>query len=275
MPEIKLSTSFLRDVFQLSKEVQKETFDFIDKITNNHPSKIPGLNYEKMQSTSSGLSIYSARINDKYRALIHEENKELHLLKIANHDPIYDSTRKIDALSIMKTNNISISTKSAKDLGKLFAGISNKEFEKLGVKSDKELKTIRSINTDAEYYKLKEAKVFPEIVFDNLDLVLAELSVNELVSDYRNRYKKAMAILMENVIEPALKHPDLDPEIKSHVQSTKERLKKKESLEEIIFFYNDALDAKTGKAIVEEFRKRGLHAFEDYKDEILKIARGF
>ena len=32
MPEIKLSTSFLRDVFQLSKEVQKETFDFIDKI---------------------------------------------------------------------------------------------------------------------------------------------------------------------------------------------------------------------------------------------------
>ena len=57
----------------------------------------------------------------------------------------YDSTRKIDALSIMKTNNISISTKSAKDLGKLFAGISNKEFEKLGVKSDKELKTIRSI----------------------------------------------------------------------------------------------------------------------------------
>lgn len=275
MSEIKLSTSFLRDIFQLSKEIQKETFDFIDKITNNHPSKISGVNYEKMQNTSSGLSIYSARINDKYRALIHEENNELHLLKIANHDPTYDSTRKIDVLSIMKTNNISISNKDAKDLGKLFAGISNKEFEKLGIKTEKELKTIRSINTEAEYNKLKEAKVFSDIVFENLDLVLAELSVNELVSDYRARYKKAMSMLMENVIEPALNHPELDPEIKSHVQSTKERLKKKESLEEIIFFYNDALDAKTGKRIVEEFRKNGLHAFEDYQDEILKIARGF
>ena len=79
MPEVKISTAFLRDVFELSKEIQKETFDFIDKISKNHPSGIPGLNYEKMQNTASGLNIYSARINLKYRALIHEEKNELHL----------------------------------------------------------------------------------------------------------------------------------------------------------------------------------------------------
>lgn len=57
MSEVKLSTSFLRDLFELSKEVQKEAFDFIDKITINHPSGIPSLNYEKMQNTTFGLSI--------------------------------------------------------------------------------------------------------------------------------------------------------------------------------------------------------------------------
>ena len=274
MPEVKISTDFLRDVFELSKEVQKETFDFIDKISKNHPSGIPGLNYEKMQNTTSGLSIYSARINLKYRALIHEENNELHLLKIANHEPTYDSVSKIDVLSIMKSNNLSFSTKSTSDLGKLFAGISNKEFEKVGIKTEKELSTIRKINTEAEYNKLKEEKVFSDIVFDNLDFVLAEYSINELVSNYRTRYKKAKDILMNNVIEPALNHEDLDPDIKQRVHNTKTRLLQKESLEEIIYFYNDALEARSGKTIVEEFRKHKLHAFEDYQDEIIKIAKG-
>lgn len=274
MPEVKISTAFLRDVFELSKEIQKETFDFIDKISKNHPSGIPGLNYEKMQNTTSGLAIYSARINLKYRALIHEDNNELHLLKIANHEPTYDSVTKIDVLSIMNSNHLSFSTKSTSDFGKLFAGISNKEFEKVGIRNEKELATIRKINTEAEYNKLKEEKVFSDIVFDNLDLILAELNINELLTDYRTRYKKAISILMDNVIEPALNHEDLDLEIKKRVENTKTRLLQKESLEEIVFFYNDALQARSGKSIVEEFRKHKLHAFEDYENEIIRIAKG-
>lgn len=274
MPEVKISTDFLRDIFELSKEVQKETFDFIDKISKKHPSGIPGLNYEKMQNTASGLSIYSARINLKYRALIHEEKNELHLLKIANHDPTYDSVSKIDVLSIMKKNEISVSSKSTGDLGKLFAGLSNAEFRKLGIKTEVELATIRQINTESEYNKLKSEKVFSNIVFDNLDLVLAEFSTNKLVSDYRTRYKRAISILLDNVIEPALNHEDLDPEIKKRVENTKTRLLQKESLEEIVFFYNDALQARSGKTIVEEFRKHKLHAFEDYESEIIRIAKG-
>lgn len=273
MPEVKLSLSFLRDVFELSKEIQKQTFDFIDKISANHPSGIPGLNYEKMQNTTSGLSIYSARINDKFRVLLHEEKNELHLLKIANHDPTYDKVSKIDVLSIMKNNTLSISTKSDKDLGKLFAGISNKNLAKIGIKTEKELSIIRQINNEAEYNKLKEEGIFSKIVFDNLDFVLIKYNINELVQNYRDRYHKAMNLLLDNVINPALNHSDLDEEIKNHVQNTKDRLTNKESLQEIIFFYNDALEAKTGKKIVEEFRKHKLKAFEDYQDEILRIAK--
>lgn len=275
MQTIKLSSSFLRDVFDLPKEIQKTTFDFIDKITLEHPAKIPSLNYEKMQNTTSGLSIYSARINDKYRVLIHQENNELHLLKIGNHEPTYDSVKKINIISIMNIDNLSISKKDSSDLGKLFARISSKELEKVGIKNDKDIKVIRQINTEKEYYKLKEEKILSDIVFDNLDLLLAEININELVSNYRTRYKKAMSILLENVIQPALNHSDLDCEIKMLVQNTKDRLLKKESLEEIIYFYNDALDSKSGKKIVEEFRKHHLNAFEDYKTDILKIARGW
>ena len=124
------------------------------------------------------------------------------------------------------------------------------------------------------YNKLKSEKVFSNIVFDNLDLVLAEFSINKLVSDYRTRYKRAISILLDNVIEPALNHEDLDPEIKKRVENTKTRLLQKESLEEIVFFYNDALQARSGKTIVEEFRKHKLHAFEDYESEIIRIAKG-
>jgi len=159
-------------------------------------------------------------------------------------------------------------------LGKLFAGISNTEFKKLEIKTEEELSTIRQINTEAEYNKLKVEKLFFGIVFDNLDLILAEFSINELVSDYRIRYKKAIAILLDNVIEPAFNHKDLDPEIKKRVENTKTRLLQKESLEEIIFFYNDALQARSDKTIVEKFRKHKLHAFEDYENEIIKIAKG-
>lgn len=274
MPEVKLATSFLRDLFDLSKEVQKEAFDFIDQISNNHPSGIPGLKYEKMQNTTSGLSIYSARINQKYRALIHEEKNELHLLKIANHQNAYNAVNSVDVVSIMNVDNLVISNKSTKDFGKLFAGISNKELQKVGIKTESDLQTLRTINNEAEYNKLKQEKFFSDLVFENLDFIIAELSINELVTHYRDRYKKAMNLLLDNVIEPALKHPDLPDSIKLRVKNTKDRLTKKESLEEIIFFYNDALESNSGKNIVKEFRKLKLHAFEEYQEEILKIVRG-
>ncbi len=275
MSEIKISSSFLRNVFELPKNIQKEIFDFIDKITVNHPSKIPGLRYEKMQNTSSGLTIYSARITEKYRVLIHEDKNELHLLRIGNHEPTYDKVNKIDVLTIMNKNDISVSTRNDKDLGKLFAGVSNKEFAKLGIKTEPELKAIRSINTESEYNKLKETKMFSSIVFDNLDAVLAELSINELVSDYRTRYKKAKDLLFENVIEPGLRSTKITEETKKHIRSTKRRLEKKESLEEIIHFYYDALDSEVGQSIADEFHKNDLKAFEDFTNDILKIIKGY
>ena len=101
------------------------------------------------------------------------------------------------------------------------------------------------------------------------------VNIRELVSNYRDRYKKAMNLLLENVIEPGLRSTKISDETKKHIQSTKNRLEKKNSLEEIIHFYYDALDSKVGQSIADEFHKNGLKAFEDYTGDILRIVKGY
>ena len=184
MQTIKLSSSFLRDVFDLPKEIQKTTFDFIDKITLEHPAKIPSLNYEKMQNTTSGLSIYSARINDKYRVLIHQENNEFHLLKIGNHEPTYDSVKKINIISIMNIDNLSISKKDSSDLGKLFARISSKELEKVGIKNDKDIKVI----------VVQEASGNKQIFYDNNNALYNYFNIEIFGDNIQEEYEVANKI---------------------------------------------------------------------------------
>jgi hypothetical protein len=70
---------------------------------------------------------------------------------------------------------------------------------------------------------------------------------------------------------PALEHEDLDPDIKKSVKNTLQRLEKKETVKEIMNFFDDARDSKRGEEIVAEFRKHGLKAFEDIVEEVKKI----
>lgn len=228
----------------------------------------------KYYLTTSGKAIYSLRVNRKYRCLLNIDGDTVVFLKVANHEETYESVRKIDVLSIMNQSNVLVKNESVSFINNLFAGLSNFELNKLGIENENEIKAIRSITNESELKRLAEGKIITNQAFENLEMELIENDFNKLVSDYRDRYKRACDLLITNVIEPALAHEDLDEEIKVHVAHTKDRILSKGSLQEIINFYNDALMAKTGIAIKDEFYKHGLKAFEDYQEEILKIAKG-
>lgn len=146
---------------------------------------------------------------------------------------------------------------------------------KLGITNDYEISAIRKISNVTELKRLKKENIISEQAAENLEMALIENDFNMLVTDYRTRSKRACELLIKNVVEPALACDKLDPEIKSHVLHTKERLLEKESLQEILYYYNDALKGKTGKEIYSVFQSLGLKAFEDYQAEILNIAKGY
>lgn len=272
MPKINISTDFLRVIYKQPHEVQNLFFDRLDQLTLETTN---GMNTEKMYNTPSGKNIYSIRINDKYRALVHIDGDTWYFLNLANHEPAYDSVRKIDVLSILDESDKGLFKDTKKELKQLFAGMSNKEMNKLGVISDYEISAVRQITNITELKRLKEEKIISEQAFENLEMAHYENDFNALVSDYRKRYKKACSLLIENVIEPALACEKLDESIKEHVLHTKERLLEKGSLQEIIYYYNDALKGKTGQEIYSVFQSLGLKAFEDYQEEIIQIAKGY
>lgn len=76
---ISLSTTFLREVYQCPKEIQNQFFSQLDKLKTTTTN---GMNLEKMYQTNSGKSIYSLRVNDRYRCLVHLEGNTVFFLKI-------------------------------------------------------------------------------------------------------------------------------------------------------------------------------------------------
>lgn len=272
LPKINISTDFLRIIYKQPREVQNHFFDKLDQLSSTTTNS---MNTEKMYNTSSGKNIHSIRINEKYRALVHIEGDTWYFLNLANHEPAYDSVKKIDVLSILEVSDIGIIKDTQKDLKQLFAGLSNKEMNKLGVTTDYEISVIRKITNITELKRLKEENIISEQAAENLEMALIEKDFNLLVTDYRIRSKKACDLLIKNVVNPALACDKLDPDIKAHVLNTKERLLEKESLQEILYYYNDALEGKTGKEIYSVFQSLGLKSFEDYQEEILNIAKGY
>lgn len=91
MPKINISTDFLRLIYKQSREVQNQFFDKLDQLQAGATNS---MNTEKMYNTSSGKGIYSIRINDKYRALVHIDGENWYFLSLANHEPAYDSVKK-------------------------------------------------------------------------------------------------------------------------------------------------------------------------------------
>jgi hypothetical protein len=269
--KLALSLDFLDSFINLEKKIQKEVIKSIKKFIASPES--PGLNLEKL-GIEEGKTLYSIRIDKGCRGILLESDGIYHLLQVDTHDEAYDWADRKDIINKLKADIIHLFNNSRyKQIGsrsqKLFAHINAKELTALGVPLDK-IQIVRSINNPDDLQTVKE--LFDSNVFTNLEFLAIREKVNKLLLFEREGKKELVDFLDREVLNPGLEYPDLDEDVKASLADSSRRLHKMTSVNEVIYFFNQALDSKRGKIMYTELKKYNLPTFEDIADKFEEMA---
>lgn len=276
MSQIVICSTFFEAFGKLPSNAQKEVRSFFDKFSENRFRN--GTNYEKINMVE-GKQLSSARLNDRCRVILHEDQKEkkIYVLWVDyQHDDAYDWAKnktKLDlttaTITLMDTNEYFRRGLHTATSTNLFSGISSRDLKAIGVKLT-DIEIVRSIPDMKTLETYKD--YFEKNVFDNLEWLANDLHIRDLLEYNKQQRNAILDYINEKVFTPAINHPDLDEDIKESVRNTFERLKKKETTKEILDFFNDALDARRGKTIHDAFQKLGLLGFEEIANDVTKLA---
>ena len=269
---------FFDSFCKLPAIVQKKVRRFFNNFLENYFSN--GLNYEKLKYKAGDKQLYSARINEEYRVIIHEDKKEkkFYILWVDHHDEAYVwASRKkglnlstADIQVINRDDYLKKGLRTKKDTN-LFSRISNQNLKQFGIK-DSEIEIIRSIPDmkTLESYK----NIFDADVYENLEWIANDFHVNDIIAFNTSKRDELLDFIKEKVLLPAINCQELNEDIKASVEDTLKRLERKETVKEIFDFFEDALNARRGKAIYVEFKKLNLTSFEDIFSDVKKICHG-
>lgn len=270
-----ICSDFFDSFCKLPSKVQNKVRCFFENLLENNFSN--GLNYEKLNFKAVDKQLYSARIDEDYRVIIHEDKveKKLYILWVDHHDEAYDwasSKRNINLSSsdiqVLNTDDYLKKGLHTQKDSNLFSRISNKRLEQLGVKKS-EIELVRSI-PDMKALELYKDVLEPD-VYSNLEWIANDFHVHDIITYNNYKRDELFDLINEKVLMPAINCDSLNDDIKESVKNTFERLKKKETVKGIFDFFEDALAARRGKQIYEEFKKHKLTAFEDILSEVRKI----
>jgi len=268
--KIVISIEFIEDLIELPKNIQEKTIDFLYKFDKNPHS--PGINLEKINIVND-KQLYSVRIDLNYRGIVYkdEQNKLFHLLWVEHHHEVYGN---IDQKNDIKIGNLPVYNKDhyvklgiiKNKSNNLFSSVSRKELLSLGVE-ERYLTLVRSLPDIAALQQIKE--IFPNFVYSNLELKAYEFHVNEIKEENNRQKKYLINIFKEEILLPALA-PDsgLEQKIRESVKHTMEMIENKKSIHDIINFYEDALELKSGKYIHDKLKEKKLQTFEDIEPKI-------
>lgn len=279
MYKITIVPEFFDAFMDLSKDIQNKISDFFSEFPEN--PRNPGYHYEKLNGNVQGEVLHSARINKDCRIILYEDSKNqtFYVLDVDHHDSVYDD---ISRKSKIKNNSGNINIESdaellvkfknfKKSLGlkPLLESISALDLKNLGV-PEKLIPFVKSIASTKNLEQLEG--LVSENVLINLVMLAEGESINDLKSR-ENRIRKGLIFLInEKVLAPALKCSTLSQDIKESVQNTYNRIISKKTADGILDFFDDALNARRGKQIMDELHKNGLKAFEDIYEEVKEIA---
>ena len=278
MAEIIICSDFFESFSKLPASIQNKVRYFFDKFSENH--LMNGFNYEMLNKKVGDKQLYSARINQEYRTIIYEDKKEnkFYILWVDKHDDAYNWANSRTKLNLKDSNILVISKDEYLQKGlhtnkdsNLFSRISNRDLLKLGV-TEAELERIRSIPDmkTLESYQ----NTFSSEVYSNLEWIANGLHVRDVLEYQKYQKEEILDYIYEKVLSKALSCKELDQDIKDSVQNTYERLKRKESVKEIMDFFEDALLANRGRTIHDTFQKLGLQGFEEIADDVRKLYKG-
>ena len=270
-----ICSDFFDSFCKLPSKVQNKVRCFFESLLKNNFSN--GLNYEKLNLKAYDKQLYSARIDEDYRAIIHEDKleKKLYILWVDHHDEAYQwasSKRKINLSSsdiqVLNTDDYLKKGLHTQKNSNLFSRISNKQLQQLGVKQS-EIELIRSI-PDMKVLESYKNVLEPD-VYSNLEWIANDFHVHDIVTFNNYKRDELFDLINEKVLTPAINCDSLNGDIKESVKNTFERLKKKGTVKEIFDFFEDALTARRGKQVYEELKKHKLTAFEDILSDVRKL----
>lgn len=270
-----ICSDFFDSFCKLPSKVQNKVRCFFENLLENNFSN--GLNYEKLKFKTGDKQLYSARIDEEYRVIIHEDKteKKFYVLWVDHHDEAYDwaaHKRKINLSSsdiqVLNADDYLKKGLHTQKNSNLFSRISNKRLEQLGVKKS-EIELIRSIPDMKALESYKD--VLEPDVYSNLEWIANDFHVHDIITFNNYKRDELFDLINEKVLMPAINCDSLNDDIKESVKNTFERLKKKETVKGIFDFFEDALVARRGKQVYEELKKHKLMAFEDILSEVRKI----
>ena len=99
-----------------------------------------------------------------------------------------------------------------------------------------------------------------------------DASKNEINAENNRLKKELINIFKEEVLLPAL-DSDIEQGIKDDIRNTMDRIESKKSIQEIIFFYEDALKSIHGQFIRDKLNEKNLQSFEDIEPKIRDFIR--
>lgn len=275
MSELVICSDFFDSFGKLPGSAQNKVRNFFEKFASNNLAN--GFNYEKINSPAS-KQLYSARIDETYRVILHEDTKEhkFYILWVDHHDEAYAWANSRKSLDLTSANIVVMNKSDYVKKGlhtnkssNLFSSISTKDLMKLGL-TVVEIERVRSIPDMKTFEQYKD--LFAKDVYENLEWIANDCHVRDIIEINKNTKEAILDYIKEQVLIPALNCTELSEDIRASVQDTYERLELKNSTKEVLDFFDDALIARRGNIIHEEFKKLGLKGFEEIETNVKKLA---
>lgn len=182
---VAFADNFLNSFAVLPRQIQVKVTDFINKFRNN--PKTPGIHLEKLDNTQDE-KIYSARINDAYRAIlaIEEETNVYLVLWVDHHDEAYEWARRKKCLINKELGTIQIFDvlieESENDNNNyLFSTYSVNELTNIGVPKE-QISLVKSIDNIDTFISLKDS--FAKDTYEYLEWLANGFDYNEVKEFY-------------------------------------------------------------------------------------------
>lgn len=178
--------SFFDAFSKLPKKIQKKTREFMKKYKEDPTSS--AINYEKI-TTFRDKSLRTARIDDKYRAIIHapSSGNGYHLLWVDNHDEAMDWAKNkvfewndhTQSFQMYNITEADIRLKPSK-APSLLAGINRKDLEAIGTPSHM-LDVVSHLDSIEQLNEIREN--LPLDNYEYLYYLLGGISIEEILEE--------------------------------------------------------------------------------------------
>ncbi|MBP3752112.1 MAG: ATP-dependent helicase [Pyramidobacter sp.] len=186
-PKVILSNGYLEALVALPKEAQGKALECVNKFRND--PQLPGLNLEHI-NTWFDPKIFSLRVNQNYRIILHKDGDYCTLLYVDKHDAAYSWAERRTAavnektgdfqLYVVKEQDVELSSPLSKPTEALFGAYTDEQLTAIGL-PPRQLPMVRNFFSADDFHASRQD--FPDGAYEALDWLVSGRSYDEVVKE--------------------------------------------------------------------------------------------